>query len=336
MKHDPHRSTVSWLLACAASATWCALAVATATAQPAEPPPPPPQPAPQAIDPAALAQAKQRLGAGDELRGRGDCASAVTEYERAYALLAGHPQQFRALLNVADCYETLFRYDKALEYYRRYLDEGGANAGHRAEAEQRIAALEQRLATLVVRSNVPARVWVNGHFVGDAPGELMLPAGTLDVEVRAAGYEPEAFGIQLAARDRYTRTVTLSKLSDITGTSPTLFWASAAVTGVAVATGAVLGGIALHKDAELDEKLNDDVEALRADPRDDAQIQDLALAADVAFGAAALFGATTLILAFLTDWEDSDAERPASATARVRLTGDASLRSAGACLSGTF
>jgi len=285
------------------------------------------------IAPEALDDARVRVRLGELLFLKGDYNGALSEYERAYELVPGHAVRYVALFNIGKCYEKLFRYDKALEYYRRYLDQSPPDAPNRSEVGALVAELLARLAVLNIDVNVPAEVWVSGHAVGRAPGRILVPAGSLSVELRARGYEAEAFSVQIASREAHTRRVVLEKLSDVTGASPTWFWTSTVATGVSLAVGSALGVAALNADAAIERRLADPVEQWRPTRGDDARVQDLALASDVAFGASALFGATSVVLFFLTDW-DGSAE--ASSSASVRLDVQIDPHQPGAMLRGAF
>lgn len=105
--------------------------------------------------PVAYAQSDARLD--DEARQRfelatrhfeqGDFASALTEWERVYALLDGHPNREFVTYNMARANEELGRNREALELYERYLasTEGRADAPNRADAQRHAQELRLRL-----------------------------------------------------------------------------------------------------------------------------------------------------------------------------------------------
>ena len=80
-----------------------------------------------------------------------------------------------------------------------------------------------------------ARVTIDGKFQGDAPIELVLPAGTHDVALSSPGYEPLSSKAVVAADARGEVRLTMQATPSIT--SRWWFW-----TGVGVV---VVGGVAL-------------------------------------------------------------------------------------------
>jgi hypothetical protein len=288
-------------------------------------------------DPAAI-EARERVGRGERLFARGDFAAAITEYERAYELVPGHAVQHHALFNIAKCYEKLFQYGKALDYYARYLREGGPGALRRDEVQRTIAHLQDHLATLRVVTNVPAEIWVDGRLAGEAPGAVLLGGGRHAVTLRATGYEPVVFEVALAVRQEHQRQVSLQPLSAVEGAPPAWFWASATAAGAALAAGAVLGAIALSKSSALDARLSDPVEALTVTPADADEAADFALAADVALGSAMLLSATSVVLYFVTDWDGRGRpeSRPRGERARPRAVATVGPDALGLAIEGAW
>jgi len=265
--------------------------------------------------PAAAQTTEQRIAGGEALFEAANYDAALAEFEAVYGGTEGDPYRYVLLWNIGQCHERLFRYDLALEYYRRYLEEGGPEAEDRATVEATMRALEGLLATVRVTVNVPeAEIWLDGRRIGTAPGEVRVPGGRHELEVRADGYVPATTEIQIAARQSTDVALELQVVSTYRGVDSWLFWSS---TGVALAAGAVfaiLGGL-----AELE---NDRVEAMDEDRRlqsDLDHIQRLSIGADIALGSAALFATTAVVLAFLTDWGGEPAS-DSTATAYVLPT----------------
>ena len=167
---------------------------------------------------------------GIDLFNVGDYEGALFEFERAYSLWAGHPKRFWMLDNIGRCHEQLLRYDRALDYYRRYLREGGAAAKDRAAVEATIATLERLLGTLAVRSNVSVEVWVDDRQVGVGPGDVRVPFGRHAVELRAAGFETAKLEVIVGARQTTTVERTLQPLTTAWGLEPWYFYGGAALT----------------------------------------------------------------------------------------------------------
>src|SRR5688572_30381121 len=223
-------------------------------AEAVEAPPEPPAPAPAPVPPAdaaddpQYAEAKKYFERGVQFFDAENYDAALTEFERAYAHLKGHPKRFFVLDNIGQCHERQFRYDRALEYYRRYLKEGGEAAEDRAVVTATIRTLEGLLATLTIQSNVAAEVWVDDRLMGNAPGDVLVPGGLHVIELRAVGYEASKKEVNIAARERQTHQFTLNELSQYEGLSPVYFYSGIALSAVSLAAGGYFGMKALSED----------------------------------------------------------------------------------------
>lgn len=247
------------------------------------------------------AEIRTRYGEAERLYEAGDFAGALAEFGRIYELLEGNPRRFFVLYNIALCQEALFRYGHALASYQRFLAEGGASAPQAPQARARLAGLERRLATLSIRSNTTAKVWVDGRHVGRAPGDIRVDAGCHTVELRAQGYLPARANVQTAARMRQTLTVVLDPRG--AGLDPALAVTGAALTAVALAIGAGFGVAALAERSAIEERLasNEEAERFQVARAQIAALEETALFADVFLGAAAVLGVASAVLAFVTD-----------------------------------
>jgi hypothetical protein len=254
----------------------------------------------------APSEADRRLAQGEALFEAENYDAALAEFEAAHGLLEGNPDRYLLLWNIGQCHERLFRYDRALDYYQRYLDEGGPDAADRAAVEATMRALESLLATVSITVNVEgAVVWVDGHEVGDAPGDVRVTSGTHSIEIRASGYATEIREVQVAVRGEAHIEVTLRVISDYEGLDPWIFWTSA---GLAVATGIAGAGVGISALVESSNVQAFPVDARSQEDRD--RVGALALGADVLYGVAGLFATTAVVLAFLTDWDGSPGSAP--------------------------
>jgi hypothetical protein len=245
-----------------------------------------------------LERARSIVGAADPLFVAGHYGAALAEYSRAYEVLAGHPRQYWVLHNLAACNERLFRYDVALTLYGEYLRRAPADENDRAEVAAIMRTLRSMLATLAVESRVAGEVWVDDRRIGTAPGKWLIPTGRHIVELRAPLYESERRELELGAAQATTLHFEPRRLSTYRGPNRGYFWAAVTATGVAAATGATFGGLAVAARSDGRERAE-----LYLDTRDDARrTRTLALAADVGFGAAVLLGVTATVLYFVTDW----------------------------------
>lgn len=290
-----------------------ALSLAPSVARAQQPAAPTPAPAAQPAD-AVLEQARERQRRGRALLEARDFNGALAEFQRVYELLQGHPRQFIALSNIGRCYQSMGQYDLAMQYYERYLREGGAQGEDRATVEASIAALGDLLGTLEVRVQGPARAeaWLDNRRVGEVPGSLRVPGGNHSLEVRAAGWNTQRREVQVTAREAQSLSFALERPR--AGIAPAWFFAGAALTVGTLAVAGGLGGAALAARSRIDARLADPAQRFTVTEQDRAPLRTLALATDVTFGVAGALGLTSVVLAAVADWRRGRAlERPASA-----------------------
>ncbi|MDQ3031952.1 MAG: PEGA domain-containing protein [Myxococcota bacterium] len=296
-----------------------------APAEPAPAEPAPAEPAPSAgEDTPAYREALERFEDAQRVFDQGDYRAALAEFQRIYDLLEGHPNRHFVLFNLGRSYEELHRYDRAIQMYQRYLDEGGAAAEDRADVEASLRALERLLGTVVIvleGSEPPetAEVWLGEWQVGQAPGEVHIPAGQHVIEIRAPGYETARREIEVPARRSVGLSLELGKLSDFRGLHPAAFISTTVLAVGALAVGIGFGIHALSLNADATTCRNTphcsiDVETRRR------EIRDTALVADVLYGTAGLFAVTSLVLAFLTDWGSAPTPELMSPDSALQLT----------------
>jgi tetratricopeptide (TPR) repeat protein len=180
---------------------------------PAEPPAEEAAPAEPAPSDPALAEARERLARGESLFAEGDHDGALAEFERAYEIVGEHPVRFMILYNIARAHEREFRYDLALRYYRRYLEEGGPDAPRREAVTASLETLE---------------------------------------ELRAPGYETVRREIQIAARSEETIFVELTPLAQqYRGFDPVIFASVLAGAAASAIAGGAVGIYAVVRSDEL-------------------------------------------------------------------------------------
>jgi tetratricopeptide (TPR) repeat protein len=236
--------------------------------------------------------------------GAGNYEGALADYLYAYRLLQGHPRQYIVLHNLALCHERLYRYDAALDYYDRYLREGGPSAEDRRSVAAVIQSLRSLLAELEIETDSGAQIWVDNRHARDGPGLIHLAPGRHSVEVRGTLREPKRREFQLQPRSRVKWHAVLEPLSNYRGPSPAYAWAGVALTGTALATGVVFGIQTLHARDEGLAKARTSL-SLRTPETEAAEsnIARFALATDISFAVALLFGAATTVLVLVSDWE---------------------------------
>ncbi len=263
-------------------------------------PPPEAEPAPDAV----LQEAMLRYEGAVAVFDRGDFGAALAEFDRIYELMEGHPRRYFVLYNIGQCHERLFRYDRAMDAYQRYLDEGGPQAEDRIAVETTIRTLEGLLGAVRVQVNVQhAEVWVGDRQVGEAPGVVRLPAGSHAMEVRAEGFTSVRREIVIAARQLMDQTFELSALSDFRGLDPSLFFIGLGATVASAGVGAGFGIAALQERASVNDVLADPSRRYSLDSdAASSKIRELATIADIFYGIAVGLGVTSIVFAVLTNW----------------------------------
>ena len=252
--------------------------------------------------PPNVVEANERVARGEQLFTQGDFDGALAEFEQAYEVIGDNPNRFNILFNIGQSHERRFRYDLAMRYYRRYLDEGGAGGEGAMQVQASINALEGLLATLHINVNVEgAQVWVEDRQVGTAPGDVLVTGGRHVVELRADGYAPSRQEIQIAPRTEQSLDFSLSEFTG--GLEPVYFWIFA---GAAVAVGLAGGGVgigAMLRRGDVDAQLQDPARRFMVGDAERSDIETLALTADILYGTAGLLAVTAVVLAILTDWD---------------------------------
>jgi hypothetical protein len=260
-------------------------------------------------DEAAIAEARERYAQGAEFFRRERYSAAIAELTEAYRLW----QNPTILFALAQAYEGDSQVLAAIETYQRYLDTTPESDTRRADVESRIRLLNQLLATLRIASNAPGTVFINGQEVGPAPGEIRVPTGRHQIEVRAEGYRPERQTVTIAAGTEVQLTFTLREEETRTeiirvseGRAPirlprSAFMVSAGVTVAAVGAWVGLAGTAVRQSNSYnDQPVRSDAE------RRDAQAWGRR--ADIMMGVAGGLAVGTLVIGILTDWDGDDDE----------------------------
>lgn len=258
-------------------------------------------------------EAKERVSRAEKLYETGNYDAALTEFNRAYETMIGHPARAHVLYNIARCQERLYRYDAAIASYREYLQIAAENETDRPKVEATIESLEGFLGTIVVdvSTNKGAaepryEVWVDSHLVGENIKQFSIPGGTHRVEIRAEGFEIAASEVQVPARDQKLAKFRLSPLAkEYKGISKNYFYTATGLTIAAGATGTVFGLLAITQRRQIDQK---EPEAVTDDDVD--SLKKKALYADIFFISAGVLATSATILAFLTDWSDEPAPKP--------------------------
>ncbi len=143
--------------------------------------------APCAAHADAFADAKNLFARGRELRGRGDCTSALPLFQQAYEI---YPAGLGSLRNLAECQESLGHFASA---HTAWLDLDRAlqqnteprYAGWSQDAERGAARLASKLATLTV------------EVTGMTPGSASTSPDGVEVTLNGEPLSPSLLGTPL-------------------------------------------------------------------------------------------------------------------------------------------
>jgi hypothetical protein len=159
---------------------------------------PPPSQASQS--PAPMSESDALIAHGVELRQHGQDEDALQEFRRAYE--ASHSA--RAMAQIALAEQALGHWSDA---YRDINIALGDTAEPWLQRNRRVLegardTIAQHLGSLTVVSNVPgAELYLNGNRIGTLPmrAPVHVEAGTVAIEVRAAGYDTARRTIEVEA-----------------------------------------------------------------------------------------------------------------------------------------
>lgn len=155
--------------------------------------------------------AREQLTQAQDLKKQGQLAEALSHYQESARL----DPKLTTLLDLADCAEQLGRLVEAQGYWAaaREMAKHDEKPQSRARAEQRLAAVEKRVAhlTLLLAADTPADAQV---FRDDAQLEpaaigAAVPAnpGDHSVVVKAAGHDDAKYAVKLAEGDNQTLSI---------------------------------------------------------------------------------------------------------------------------------
>ncbi len=246
--------------------------------------------------------------------------AALAEFQRAYSL----SPNYRLLYNLAQVQLERHDYAAALKYLQEYLASGGneIDADRRAQVTQDIGKLKNKVARLLVRSDVAgADVSIEGAVVAKTPmsSSVLVNPGVVRLRVSREGYATETRTLNVVSADDQIVSVMLSRDSSATSTadgarsprsdatpletspspaeprrSYTAAWIGLGVTG-ALGVGTAIFALRAHSaDSDLDARLN----TFPTDPSriDDArsELKTAALVTDILAASTAVAAGLTL------------------------------------------
>jgi hypothetical protein len=157
--------------------------------------------------PAVKAEARERFDTGLHLFEKGENAGALAEFKRAYQLIPNPV----VLYNMGLVYAAMNRPVDSLDVLTQFLaDPGAAGAAEKKHATDVRAEQEKRIAQLVVLTDHPATVEVDGVEVGHTPlaKPIRVASGSHVVAVEAPGFLGSRREVTLAGQ--LTETIAMS------------------------------------------------------------------------------------------------------------------------------
>lgn len=150
-------------------------------------------------------EAASAFARGQALHAKGDYASAIAAFERAYQLKPHHA----VLCSIALCYEQMNRFVEAAAQYRRCLSEGAERSAKAASVKQALKAVEGKINYVEVKSpGAGGTIYVDGVSHGAAPRRIPLDPGRHVFEVRRDGATTATATLRVVAGEERTLTLT--------------------------------------------------------------------------------------------------------------------------------
>jgi tetratricopeptide (TPR) repeat protein len=256
-------------------------------------------------------QAAASFLAGQELFRQGAYLEAAAAFEKANSLRP-HPH---ALANIGYCYDEASDYPRAVEAFRKYLENPTQeNPQFNARIKNRLKELEPKVGDLEVKCHsLRCEVIADGISRGVSPKSFVLLAGSHEVQVVALDEGVTLnYAVTIAGGEKTVLDVALprpqpSKPTDATHgpsveTAPKSdkepirlrapFWVATAATVVGVGAVAVLGGLNYSNMEDFKKAGSDDVQLKE---RGDS----LTLGSKIAVGLTAATAVTAIICAII-------------------------------------
>jgi tetratricopeptide (TPR) repeat protein len=289
---------------------------------------------------AAVNEARVHFERGVELYRESSFDAALAEFERSNQL-APNP---KILYNLAQVQAERHEYVAAVELLTKYLQSGGDDipAERRRAVAEDMEKLRQRTAELTIEVSVDgADLFVNDVAIGRSPWTkpVHVNAGTCRVRAEKAGYAAKTQTITVAGADRprvqlqLIQTPVLAQHSTrqqtITESNMTPFWLSLGATVVLGGTTAVLGGLTVNADHDLDQALNRFPARSESIDSSRRKLKTMAALTD-GFGAATIVAAGTAIYFLIAPPEHTETVPDPGIHARI------SPHPSGLAVSGTF
>jgi hypothetical protein len=157
--------------------------------------------------PAVKAEARERFDTGLHLFEKGENAGALAEFKRAYQLIPNPV----VLYNMGLVYAAMNRPVDALDALNQFLADPGAATAEQKHATEVRAEQEKRIAQLVILTDHPATVEIDGVEVGHTPlsQPIRVASGSHVVAVEAPGFLGSRREVTLAGQLTETLAMTM-------------------------------------------------------------------------------------------------------------------------------
>jgi hypothetical protein len=200
-------------------------------------------------------EARRRYARALELSDEGNYDDALLELQRAYALAP----TYRLLYNLGVVSVAVHDYVKAIDYYNRYLSEGGADieAARAAEVQAQLERLRTRIAKVTIDANVAgAEVSVDDVVVGTSPltSPITVNAGRHKITAVSSGYFPASSVVEVAGNESKKVSLSLLRPASSPPEKPSrpIVWIGWGVTAALGVGTAVTGVLALNAESDYD------------------------------------------------------------------------------------
>lgn len=284
-------------------------------------------------------EAIERYKQGVKLFEEQDFNAALIEFRKAYEM----SPNFKVAFNIGQVYYQIQNYAKALQWFERYLNEGGKDvpADRRQEVTKEIGELKRRVGRVEIVTDLrDVEVSIDDEPVGKTPlsEPLVVSAGRRKISANKPGRSPFTQMVEIAGQETKKVQLNLNELSTAgPATGPvastpapppppkekpsrmtTGSWVGLGVAGALGLGAGITGLLALGassdvKSASYAGSNRDDVDSKNS------KTKGLALATDVLLGAAVVTAGVTLVLTF-TGGDSSASARRAAPKATLGLS----------------
>lgn len=204
-----------------------------------------------------MAEARRRYDRALELSDEGNYDEALLELQRAYALAP----TYRLLYNLGVVSAAVHDYVKAIDYFNRYLSEGGfeIDPARITEVQGQLERMRARIAKVSIAVSIPnADVSIDDVSIGKSPivGPLTINSGRHRISASLPGYFPATSVIEVAGNDNKTVSLTLLRATSAEKPSHPIPWLGWGITAVLAGGTIVTGVLALNASSSYDNTVN--------------------------------------------------------------------------------